>query len=53
MSLGLPYLGFVCNPWFGREDAGLDEYPTCFTGLDNKDELADEDFAKTAFSKYA
>lgn len=49
MSLGLPYLGFVCNPWFGREDAGLDEYPNLFTGLDNKDELADEDFAKQHF----
>lgn len=47
--LELPYLGFICNPWFGREDAGLEEYPNLFTGLDNEDELADEDFAKQHF----
>ncbi len=49
MRLEQPYLGFICNPWFGREDAGLDEYPNLFTGLDNEDELADEDFAKQHF----
>lgn len=49
MRLELPYLGFICNPWFGHEDAGLDEYPHLFTGLDNKKELADEDFAKQHF----
>lgn len=49
MRLELPYLGFICNPWFGREDAGLDEYPNLFTGLDNEDELADEEFAKQHF----
>lgn len=49
MRLKLPYLGFICTPWLGREDAGFDKYPNLFTGLDNEEELADEEFAKQHF----
>ncbi len=47
--IAYPYLGFICRPCVGREDAGFDKYPNLFTGLDNEEELADEDFAKQHF----